>query len=138
VPLFKTTTQFEHYTLFSLGHLVDVVNQQLLVAPMVWLTIALVVIFARRRVRDLGAEGVFLAVMAGFYLLLTLVWNADYGGQKDWDLFSPAALPASLLLGWLLCRALPERRALRGAGFALIASQGFHLVAWVWQNTRPQ
>jgi hypothetical protein len=138
VPLLKTTTEFEHYTLLSLGHLVDIVNEQLLVAPMVWLSVALVVVFTRRRVRDLGPEGVFLAVMAGFYLLLTLVWNADYGGQKDWDLFSPAAMPASLLLGWLLCRALPERRALRAAGFAVVASQGFHLVAWVWQNTRPQ
>ena len=81
----------------------------------------------------------FLALMAGFYLLLTLTWNADYGGQKDWDLFSPAAMPAALLLGWLLPRALPERRGLRAAGWAIVASaRGFHLLAWVWQNTRPQ
>ncbi|MGE5604049.1 MAG: hypothetical protein ACM30E_13440 [Nitrososphaerales archaeon] len=138
VPLFKITTEWQHYTMFSLGHLIDVVNQQLLVARMVWLTIVLVLVLARHRVRDLGREGVFLAVMAGFYLLLTLVWNADYGGQKDWDLFSPAAIPAALLLGWLLVRALPERRALRAAGWAIVSAQGFHLIAWIWQNTRPQ
>jgi hypothetical protein len=71
-------------------------------------------------------------------LLLTLVWNADYGGQKDWDLFSPAAVPASLLLGRILSQALPERSALRSAGWALIAAQGFHLLAWLWQNMQPQ
>ncbi len=138
VPLFKVTTEWQHYTMFSLGHLIDIVNQHLLVAPMIWLTILLVVALAWGRIRKLGPEGTFLALMTGFYLLLTLVWNADYGGQKDWDLFSPAAIPAALLLGWLLARALPERRALRGAGWALLAAQGFHLAAWIWQNTRPQ
>ncbi len=138
VPLFKITTEWQHYTMFSLGHLLDIVNQQWLVAPLIWPAIALVWTFARSRVRDAGPEGVFLALMAGFYLLLTVVWNADYGGQKDWDLFSPAAVPAALWLGWLLPRALPERRALRGAGWALVAAQAVHLVAWVWQNSRPQ
>jgi hypothetical protein len=76
--------------------------------------------------------------MTGFFVLLALMWKADYGGQKDWDLFSPAAIPAALLLGWLLPRALPERHGLRGAGWAIVAAQGFHLVAWVWQNTLPQ
>ena len=138
VPLFRITTEWQHYTMFSLGHLLDIINQQLLVAPMIWPTIGLVAVFAWGRVRNLGREGVFLALMAGFYLLLTLTWNADYGGQKDWDLFSPAAIPAALLLGWLLPVALPERRGLRGAGWAIVAAQGFHLLAWVWQNTRPQ
>jgi hypothetical protein len=138
VPLFNITTEWQHYTMFSLGHLIDIVNEQLLVARMVWLTIVLVVVLAWQRVRNLGREGTFLAIMAGSYLLLTLVWNADYGGQKDWDLFSPAAIPAALLLGWLLVRALPERRGLRAAGWALVSAQGFHLIAWIWQNTRPQ
>jgi 4-amino-4-deoxy-L-arabinose transferase-like glycosyltransferase len=76
--------------------------------------------------------------MAGFYLLLTLTWNADYGGQKDWDLFSPAALPAALLLAWALPRALPERSALRAAGFAVVVTQGVNLLTWVWRNTLPR
>jgi hypothetical protein len=138
VPLFKITTKYEHYTMFSLGHLLDIANEQLLVAPMVWISIALVATLSWSRVRPLGPEGTFLMLIAGFYLLLTLTWNADYGGQRDWDLFSPAAIPGALLLGWLLARALPERRALRAAALAILAAQGFHLVAWVWQNTRPQ
>ncbi len=138
VPLTRITTEWQHYTMFSLGHLADIVNQQLLVAPMIWLTLVLVLVLGWNRLRNLGREGVFLALMVAFYLVLTLVWNADYGGQKDWDLFSPAAVPTALLLGWLLVRALPERRGLRAAGWAIISAQGFHLVAWIWQNTRPQ
>lgn len=135
VPLFEVTTKWQHYTMFSIGHLVDIVNQQLLVAPMVWPSLILIGLLAGHRIPRGDANGWFLLLMAGCYLLLILVWNADYGGQKDWDLFSPAAVPAALLLAWVLPRALVERPALGAGAAAMIASQGFHLVAWVWRNT---
>jgi len=135
VPLFEITTKWQHYTMFSVGHLVDIVNQQLLVAPMVWPSLILIALLARRRLPREDATGRFLLVMAGCHLLLTLVWNADYGGQKDWDLFSPAAVPAALLLAWALPRALAERSAFRAGAWAIIATQAFHLVAWIWRNT---
>jgi hypothetical protein len=138
VPLFEVTTEWQHYTMFSLGHLVDIVNQQLLVAPMVWPALILTVVFAWRRIPKREPLGRYLALMAGFYLLLTLTWNADYGGQKDWDLFSPASLPAALLFAWALPRALPERGILRSAGWAIVATQGVSLVTWVWRNTLPR
>ncbi len=138
VPLFNITTEWQHYTMFSWGHLVDIVNQQLLVAPMVWPTLILIAVFAWRRIPKGEPLGRYLALMAGFYLVLTLTWNADYGGQKDWDLFSPASLPAALLLAWALPRALPERRALRAAGWAIVATQAVNLLTWVWRNTLPR
>ena len=111
VPLFEITTKWQHYTMFSIGHLIDIVNQQLLVAPMVWPSLILIWLLARQRMPRKDATGRFLLLMAGCYLLVTLVWNADYGGQRDWDLFSPAALPAALLLAWALPRALTEKPA---------------------------
>jgi hypothetical protein len=137
VPLFQTSTRWEHYTMFSLGHLLDVLNEQLLVAPAIWPGFALAALFARRRLpwRD-GAFRLLLS-MALLYLLLTLTWNPDYGGQRDWDLFAPAALPAALLCGLALTHALPERPALRAAGWALIAAQAFHMILWIYQNTLP-
>ncbi len=134
VPLFEITTKWQHYTMFSVGHLVDIVNQQLLVAPMVWPSLILIWLLARDRLPRRDATGSFLLLMAGCYLLLTLVWNADYGGQRDWDLFSPAAIPAALLLAWALPRALTETPALRAGASAIIASQAFHLVVWIWRN----
>ncbi len=102
---------------------------------MVWPSLILIALLARRRLPREDATGRFLLVMAGCHLLLTLVWNADYGGQKDWDLFSPAAVPAALLLAWALPRALAERSAFRAGAWAIIATQAFHLVAWIWRNT---
>jgi len=137
VPLLRTTSRWEHYTMFSWAHLLDVVNEQLLTAPVVLPTLMLIWVFARRRL-DWGHHALrFLLLAAGCYLFLTLVWNPDYGGRRDWDLFAPASLPLTLLAAYVLPRALPERVALRAAAWALIAVQVMHTAAWVYQNTQP-
>ena len=138
VPLFKVTTEWQHYTMFSLGHLVDIINQQVLTAPVVWPSLLLGAGFAWKRWPREEPIFRFLLALTLCYLLLILTWNADYGGQKDWDLFSPAALPATLLLSYVLPRLLPERKALQEAGWALIAAQAFHVAVWIWRNTLPQ
>ncbi len=137
VPLFETSTRWEHYTMFSPGHLLDIINEQLLVAPTIWPTLALTALFARRRVPWRDPMLRLLLIMALLYLVLTLTWNPDYGGQRDWDLFAPASLPAALLAGVALARGLPERPALAAAGRALIAVQAFRLALWIYQNTLP-
>lgn len=138
VPLFRVTTEWQHYTMFSLGHLIDIINQQLLAAPAIWPGLILGGILAWRLWPRHDPAFRFLGALTLCYLLLILTWNADYGGQKDWDLFSPAALPAALLLAYTLPRLLPERVALQRAGWALIAAQAFHTAAWIWRNTLPQ
>jgi hypothetical protein len=138
VPLFEITTRWQHYTMFSLGHLVDIINQQLMSAPVVWPGLLLTATLAWRALPRRDPAFRLLALMAFTYLLLTLTWNPDYGGQRDWDLFAPAAIPAALLLAYTLSRVLPERAAVRRAGWALITAQAFHTLAWVYQNTLPQ
>jgi hypothetical protein len=204
VPLWQTSTRWEHYTMLSWLHLRDWINQQLLVAPVVlpslivvgvslWLArreaargragdphegvrttqgmtaqgvtvqemtvqemtargaaaqamaeavqpTSNIVQSARRRAEGhAGVPGVvpFLAIAAGFYWVFTFVWNPDYGGQRDWDLFSLASLPATLLLIVLLPRALPMQRYLRAGAVPLLVLQGWHTMAWIVQNTLP-
>jgi hypothetical protein len=78
----------------------------------------------------------FLSIAAACYLLFTFVWNPDYGGQRDWDLFSLASLPATLLLALLWPRLL-RKRDLWGAALPLLLLQGWHTLAWIYQNTLP-
>jgi hypothetical protein len=148
VPLWQTTTRWERYTLLSWPHLRDWLNQQLLVAPIVLPALAVVAInlwLAARPART-GATGSsavsrglvpFLLVAGGCCQLFTFVWNPDYGGQRDWDLFSLAAIPAALLLSVLLPRALPDSRFLRRGAVPLLVLQGWHTAAWLYHNTRP-
>ena len=78
----------------------------------------------------------FLAIASISYLVFTFVWNPDYGGQRDWDLFSLAALPAALLLAAIAAQVLVQRRFLL-ALLPLIILQAWHTAAWIYQNTLP-
>jgi len=154
VPLWEATTRWEHYTMFSWAHLVDWLNMQLLTAPVTLGGLAIVggALLAERlpsrtnppagraKPASTGPDRqalVFLAWCTGLYWLFTWVWNPDYGGQRDWDLFSLAAIPSTLLLARVLPRVLPDRGQLAQAGLMLTAVSAMHTIAWVYQNTLP-
>ncbi len=137
VPLWTTSTRWEHYTLASWPHLRELINQQLLVAPVVWPSLLWIWTTLSASQKAACAEGVFLRTAALAYLLLICTWNPDYGGQRDWDLFSLAALPATLWLLHWLPRALPHSRQLLAGTVPLILYQGIHTLSWVYQNTLP-
>lgn len=143
VPLFETSTRWEHYTMFSLAHLLDWGNEQLLIAPFGLPLFALILIAIRRfriPVFETPVErdyGYFLAVLTASYLLLTWLWNPDYGGRKDWDLFAPSAFIYTLLAAYLLVRVLNDRELLKEAVLFIVAVSLLHTGAWVNANTHP-
>lgn len=146
VPLVATTTRWEHYTLFSPGHLVDIVNVQWLTAPVSLAVLVLVLLLDRER-RWLNASPAtaprdrwllcFLGIATLGSLLFIVLWNPDYGGQRDWDLFSLASLPLTVLAAWLLGRSLPDEPARWQAAVLLTAVSLLHTGAWIYQNTLP-
>lgn len=160
VPLWATATRWEHYTMFSWLHLRDFLNEQLLVAPVVLpgLLITLCASFTEKgkpwsKVIRVGADQevqpasplatrhspqtMFLLYAALSYLLFVWVWNPDYGGQRDWDLFSLSAIPATLLLATTLPRRFADQHYLQAGTIPLLMLQWLHLAAWVYQNTLP-
>ncbi len=145
-PLWKTETQWEHYTLFSWPHLRDFLNEQLLVAPVVlpsllWLLAARMwTVTDAQDAPDAPAQhaaGRFLLAAWLFYLLFVWLWNPDYGGQRDWDLFSLMAVPQTVFLVYLLPRRLISSRYATMGALPLIAAQAMHTAAWIYQNTLP-
>lgn len=147
VPLTATTTRWEHYTLFSWPHLRDFINEQILVAPVV--LPGLLILWAGRLLGTFpgkgrysagesdGRGGSFLLIAAACYWLFVWLWNPDYGGQRDWDLFSLSAIPAALLFVWHLPRSLTEPGLLRAGALPLVLFQALHTAAFVYQNRLP-
>ena len=161
VPLWATTTRWEHYTLFSWLHLRDFLNEQLLIAPVV--LPALVILFVigvlekiserrssailgrhtqatspdnpKSKIQNLKLLFLFLATFCS--LLFIWVWNPDYGGQRDWDLFSLAAIPAALLVAAILPSRFVDQRYLQAGTIPLLMLQWLHLGTWLYQNTLP-
>ena len=135
VPLARVSGKWEYYTMFSRGHFMDILNQQWLSQPFTLVTLILLVIFAFKKLpRDIYTW--FLLMAAGALLFLIFTWNPDYGGQRDWDLFSIAAWPATLLMAYWLTRALSAPVLLR-SGLIIIANQALYTAVWVYSNTRP-
>lgn len=152
VPLFETTTRWEHFTMFSWAHLLDWLNMQMLTAPVTLGGLAIVGVALLADHLSMNSQAgtakraeassdrhamTFLTLATGLYWLFTWVWNPDYGGQRDWDLFSLAAIPSTLLLARLLPRALPDRGQLAQAGLMLTTVSAMHTIAWIYQNTLP-
>jgi hypothetical protein len=137
VPLWKTTTRWEHYTMFSWEHVLDLVNEQLLLTPVGLPALLCLATLAWPRVRRGTAWTYLLGLATSAYLLFIWTWNPDYGGQRDWDLFAPAAIPLMLLLADRLTTALPDQEGSLQGGVILVAAQAFHTIAWVYQNTLP-
>jgi hypothetical protein len=161
VPLYQVTTEWQHYTMFSLAHVLDWVNEHFLISPfgLFLLLLALVTRIGRLNSATSPDDGqsrlllpasrgdssrTFLAIAGLAYLLLTFIWNPDYGGRNDWDLFAPSAFVYTPLAAYLLVsqsREWPEssggRCILGRVAPVIIAASALHTVAWIYYNTIP-
>jgi hypothetical protein len=142
VPLVATTTEWQRYTMFSVDHILDWANIHLLISPfgvpvLVLSTLVLsryrLTIFAKQTDKDFASV---LGLTAGLYLLLTWLWNPDYGGRKDWDLFAPAAFVYTLLAGYLLVHILRDRHKLQEIGLFIVIISLLLTGTWIFLNTR--
>lgn len=152
VPLFKVTTEWQRYTMFSAAHLIEWVNEHFLISPfgLVMLAGTTAALIGRRvrgrtvesREGDDGGIATFLTIASLAYLLLTFVWNPDYGMRKDWDLFAPSAFVYTLLAGAVWLRSHASEAPAGKLGLArtatlVIAAAAVHTAAWVSYNTVP-
>ena len=128
--------------MFSLPHLFEWLNEHLLISTFGLATIAIVALWAWRNRRQLLPLPViqcyelwFLGLASAGYLLLTWVWNADYGLRKDWDLFAPSAFAYTMFAALLLARLMRNRAALAQATVWVVGVSGLHLFSWIYANT---
>lgn len=145
VPLFQIDPEwqkYQPYTMFSAAHLLDWLNVHLLISPfglpLISISLATIAHF-RLTIFDRQADkdyGYFLGVTAALYLLFTWLWNPDYGGRQDWDLFAPSAFVYTLLAAYLLVRTLRNRQKLGAGGLFVIVVSLLHSGAWIFTNTR--
>ena len=161
VPLFQVTTEWQHYTMFSVAHFLDWVNEHLLISPFGLFLLFLYLVISLGRLKSAASWPVenrtrpsfrearadaqvtaFLAIASMVYLLLTCVWNPDYGGRRDWDLFAPAAFVYTPLAATLLARCFSWDTTASGCTLArtarlLVAVSALHTLALIYYNTLP-
>ncbi len=122
-----------HYGLFSFGHLFDVLNEYLLVAP--GAVIVLFLLHKRGFPRD--SVCVFLLTAALFPMLLTAIANPEVGAFRDWDAFAYPAMPLTLWAAASLIRQARDPFSLAHTGFMVCGAAAFHTLLWIGLNADP-
>ncbi|MDA0746579.1 MAG: tetratricopeptide repeat protein, partial [bacterium] len=132
LPLFSEPDFYQPYRLFSLAHLLDVLNQQLLVAPAACLTIFLI-----RKQKSLDPPQLFLLTATLFSLLFTFLANPEIGAFRDWDILVLPALPFSLWAARRIAVQNPDRNLLAHIALLLVGAAALHTALWIGLNANP-
>ena len=127
LPVFAEPGFYAQYRIFSLTHLMDFVNQQLLSAPAACMAIFLV------RKRYLGRH-TFLAICTVVPLFFTFIAKANIGAFRDWDILSLPALPFTLWAATAFVEKIRDREQLFHGAFLICGAAALHTLLWIAVN----
>jgi tetratricopeptide (TPR) repeat protein len=123
------------YALFSWQHLVDFLNEQILVSPLAWIgMIGFVYAFGRDPALKRSRRFRFLLLASAFPLLANVLIRPDLGGSRDWDLWSMGSLIYVVTVIVWIAQRMGTRPEAKFAAYALVIVGCFHVVPWVTLN----
>ncbi|HEX7400847.1 MAG TPA: hypothetical protein VF369_01595, partial [candidate division Zixibacteria bacterium] len=125
-----------HYTLFSPDHIIDFINQQLLISP---IGFALCLIFLVSRPKNLNVKKQvfrFLLIVALAQLLLNFIFNPGLGAPRDWDLFASVGLGYTVLALFLFTQISPDLKWSR-LKLNLVIVAFLFILPWILINANP-
>lgn len=131
VPLFKGRPYAPDYTLFSVPHLLDIINQHLLLSPVgIILLVSLVIVFKNRlRCKNLIIS--FLLIVFLSQISYHFIIDPKLGAGRDWDLMSNLALGYTPLGVYLFINLIKSRRY---SSIALIFTAFLCTLPWLLLN----
>ena len=137
VPLTEGDYYAPGYSLFSLPHILDILNQQLLVSPVGFvLLVSIWICLKAFHLKDNISAFLF------FTLLLGIGFNGimypGLGMSRDWDMFSSTAIGYTVLAGYLFTRYARKRVDFKNVSSILIITTVFCTLPWVLLNTSQQ
>ncbi len=97
MPLFHGSYDGPGYTLFSPSHLLDFLNQQLLVSPVGMALLFVFLVFKPKVPNRESCLFRFLLTVSLGQLLFNFLVNPGLGAPRDWDLFASVGLGYTLL-----------------------------------------
>ena len=114
-PMFLSIKKIgsDPYTLFSWSHLIDFINELLLLSPVgfaIWSVILFVLI---REIKWKNQRVIFLGMVSFFSLVYTFTANPKLACARDWDMFAPTGLGYTLLGLYLLVQNIKREESLK-------------------------
>ncbi|MCK4427635.1 MAG: tetratricopeptide repeat protein [candidate division Zixibacteria bacterium] len=125
------------YSLFSGAHLVDIINEQLLLSPAGIILLG-IVIFCARKIDFKDKVVIFLVIVTLFSFLFAFLMDPKLGYARDWDLFSSTGLGYTLLgiyIGFDYFRRAKTKK-LNYIVLALASTVLFSTLPWIYVNAQ--
>jgi Tfp pilus assembly protein PilF len=128
------------YSLFSLSHLLDFLNHQLLISPLgipIWIILG---VFFWKKIDFKKREMVFLLIMSICSLVFGLIVDPKLGYPRDWDLFAFTGLGYTIMGVFLLFSVLKESELKRDRyiTLALISTAFISTIPWIYVNANEK
>ncbi|MFQ5454315.1 MAG: tetratricopeptide repeat protein, partial [Candidatus Zixiibacteriota bacterium] len=101
VPLIENRFTVEGYTLFSLNHLLDIINFVILLLPAFPILITLLFLLPVKKI-FIQQDYKFLLILLMSVLGIIFIFDPKMGMPRDWDLFSFVGVPLVLFCFYLL------------------------------------
>ncbi|MCE5252332.1 tetratricopeptide repeat protein [bacterium] len=129
-------TSGELYGVFSWYHLADVLNELALIVPAL---VGLAFLLPRIRTVQVSRAAIFSMLCSIGPVVFMCLFNPKLGFARDWDIFSLAGFPLTVLCGILIIETTEStHESLFGMAFPLILVSLFHTVPWIWVNASEQ
>ena len=121
--------------IWSLRHLRDFVNEQLLIGPFGLALFLPAAVMAVRSARRSEPATAFMLTLGGAYLAVSwMAGDSNLGYARNWDLLAPGGICfAAAGLFFMTRDARPASATARLLAFAAVISL-LHLLPWVWVN----
>ncbi|MCK4224008.1 MAG: hypothetical protein KAX39_02430, partial [candidate division Zixibacteria bacterium] len=136
VPLLHGGYTGPNYTLFSFSHILDFLNQQLLISPVGLALFLVFLIFKPKPISTKDGMFRFLLIVTVAQLLFNFLINPGLGAPRDWDLFASVGLGFTVLSLYLFSRISPDPKV----GYlklSLTTVALFFTLPWILINASP-
>jgi tetratricopeptide (TPR) repeat protein len=135
VPLIHDRYSGPGYTLFSLPHLLDFLNQQLLVSPVGLILILAFLICKKWRALFMDRTSRFLLIVALSQLLFNFLIDPALGASRDWDMLSTAGLGYTILGLYLLLKFFKDKIKFEYLTMILVVTSIYSTIPWIALNS---
>ena len=133
LPL-STDSSSSSYSLFSFNHIVDLINEQILISPVGIIMLLSLPLILRKSINFKDQTFRFLFLASGGLFIFTFALNPKLGLSRDWDLFSLPAIPYTLMGVYLAISHIKNKKRLKYVGALCITANLLHTVPWVLVN----
>jgi tetratricopeptide (TPR) repeat protein len=135
VPLIHDRYSGPGYTLFSLPHLSDFLNQQLLISPVGLILILAFLICKKWKALFINRTSQFLLIVALSQLLFNFLIDPALGASRDWDMLSMVGLGYTILGLYLLLKFMKDKIKFEYLIIILVVTSLYSTIPWIALNS---